>query len=107
MRAERQAALLKRFMEFRSGKLPDHAAESMRNPASVYTDRQRFEREMAVLFRARPLPVGLSCECREPGSYLTARLGDMGVAVVRQRDGSLRGFLNACRHRGAPVLAGR
>jgi phenylpropionate dioxygenase-like ring-hydroxylating dioxygenase large terminal subunit len=107
MRPERQAVLLKRFMEFRSGALPDHATESMRNPASAYTDPARFEREMEVLFRGRPAPVGLSCECHEPGSYLTARLGGVPLVVVRQPDRSLRGFVNACRHRGAPVLAGR
>ena len=107
MRAERQAALLKRFMEFRAGSLPDHAAHSTRNPASAYTDPARFEREMQRLFRERPVPLGLSCECREPGSYLTGRIGGVPVAVVRQADGSLRGFVNACRHRGAPVLAGQ
>jgi phenylpropionate dioxygenase-like ring-hydroxylating dioxygenase large terminal subunit len=107
MRQERQSALLKRFMEFRAGKLPDLAMQSMRNPASAYTDGDRFQREMEVLFRARPVPVGLSCDCRAPGSYLTAQLGGVPIAVVRQPDGSLRGFVNACRHRAAPVLAGR
>jgi phenylpropionate dioxygenase-like ring-hydroxylating dioxygenase large terminal subunit len=60
---------------------------------------------MAVLFRERPVPIGLTCECSAPGSYLTTCLGGVPVAVVRQPDGSLRGFVNACRHRGAPVLS--
>jgi len=106
MNPARQQALLRRFMAFRSGALPDRAAESVRQPASVYTDAARFEREMAILFRERPVPVGLSCECAEPGSYVTVRLGGVPVAIVRQLDGSLRGFVNACRHRGAPVLSG-
>jgi len=78
----------------------------MRNPAAAYVDAARFDREMKVLFRERPVPIGLSCECKEPGSYLTARLGGVPIAVVRQNDGSLRGFINACRHRGSPVLSG-
>jgi phenylpropionate dioxygenase-like ring-hydroxylating dioxygenase large terminal subunit len=107
MHATRQLALLRRFMAFKNGALPDHAEASRRNPAAVYTDPARFERELAHLFHARPLPIGLSCECSQPGSYLTTHLGSAPVAVVRQPDGSLRGFVNACRHRGAPVLSGR
>jgi phenylpropionate dioxygenase-like ring-hydroxylating dioxygenase large terminal subunit len=79
----------------------------MRNPAAAYTDPLRFERELTILFRRRPVLVGLTCDCAEPASYVTAELGGLPVAVVRQPDGSLRGFVNACRHRGAPVLAGR
>jgi phenylpropionate dioxygenase-like ring-hydroxylating dioxygenase large terminal subunit len=104
---DRQRALLERFYAFRRGALPDHASRSMRNPAWVYTDAARFEREMRVLFRERPVPVGLGCELTRPGSYVTAHLGGVPIALVRQADGSLRGFVNACRHRGAPVLSGR
>jgi phenylpropionate dioxygenase-like ring-hydroxylating dioxygenase large terminal subunit len=48
--------------------------------------------------------IGLSCEVATPGASLTANLGGVPVAVVRQADGTLRGFVNACRHRGAPVV---
>jgi phenylpropionate dioxygenase-like ring-hydroxylating dioxygenase large terminal subunit len=106
MRHERQLALIDRYIGFRNGAPQDLAATSMRNPAAAYVDRDRFDREMKVLFRERPVPIGLSCECKEPGSYVTALLGGIPIAVVRQNDGSLRGFINACRHRGAPVLSG-
>ncbi|MHB8381390.1 MAG: aromatic ring-hydroxylating oxygenase subunit alpha [Candidatus Binataceae bacterium] len=106
MHPERQRALIELYLRFRSGEWTDVAAASMRNPATAYIDPARFQREMKVLFRDRPVPVGLGCECKEPGSYLTARLGGVPIAVVRQSDGSLRAFLNACRHRGAPVLSG-
>jgi len=107
MHHARQTTLLKRYLEFRNGALPDQAARSMRNPASAYVDPERFAREITRLFRERAQLVGLSCECRTPSSYITTRLGDIPVAVIRQADGSLRGFLNACRHRSAPVLSGR
>lgn len=106
MRPERQRALIEQYIGFRDGEWTDVAKASMRNPASAYVDPERFEREMKVLFRQRPVPIGLGCECKEPGSYLTGRLGGMPIAVVRQLDGSLRAFLNACRHRGALVLSG-
>lgn len=107
MHRTRQLALLQRFMNLKGGSLPDRAAASRRNPAAAYTDPARFEREKAILFRERPVPIGLTCDCSEPGAYLTTHLGGVPVAIVRQPDGSLRGFVNACRHRGAPVLSGR
>ncbi len=106
MKLERQRALIEKYLKFRNGEWTDVADSSMRNPASAYVDPHRFEREMKVLFRDRPVPVGLGCECKEPGSYLTAQLGGVPIAVVRQPDLGLRAFLNVCRHRGAPVLSG-
>ena len=106
MKVERQLALLEKYLQFRNGEWTDVADSSMRNPAGAYVDPYRFEREMEVLFRGRPVPVALSCECREPGSYVTGKVGGVPIAVVRQADGSLRGLVNACRHRGAPVLSG-
>ncbi|HUA33836.1 MAG TPA: aromatic ring-hydroxylating dioxygenase subunit alpha [Candidatus Binataceae bacterium] len=106
MKPERQRALLDKYLQFKTGEWSDVADSCMRNPASAYVDPKRFECEMRVLFRERPVPVGLSCECSEPGSYLTANVGGLPIAVVRQGDGTLRGLVNACRHRGAPVLSG-
>lgn len=83
-----------------------YADASMRNPASHYVTQARFDDEMAALFRAQPLFVGLSVECAAPGAYLTRDLGGVPIAVLRQRDGSLRAFVNMCRHRGATLLAG-
>ena len=76
----------------------------MHNPASVYASAEHFDAEMRVLFGGMPQLAGLSCDVREPGSYLTITLGRVPVAVVRQDDGSLRAFVNACRHRGSVLL---
>jgi len=41
------------------------------------------------------------------GSSMTADLGGVPIAVgAPSANGSLRGFVNACRHRGAPVISG-
>lgn len=43
-----------------------------------------------------------------PGDYATGMIGRTPVLVVRdQTTGELRGFLNACRHRGAQLLDGK
>src|SRR5262249_42298954 len=107
MTPERQRALLERFYAFRRGALPDRAPESMRNPAAVYTDSARFACELRGLFGGRRVPMGLGCELAGRGWYVPADVGGVPIALVRQADGSLRGFVNACRHRGAPVLSGR
>lgn len=103
MRRERQVELLKRLKAADLSQPWPLAISSMANPASAYTDPDRFARERRVLFRRRPLLLGLSCELKAPGAYLTADLGGVPALIVRQANGSLRGFVNACRHRGAPV----
>jgi hypothetical protein len=41
------------------------------------------------------------------GDYVTFDLGPESVLVMRDRDGTIRGFHNVCRHRGARLLDGR
>ncbi|MDB5713540.1 MAG: hypothetical protein JWO15_937 [Sphingomonadales bacterium] len=101
-----EIALVERFEAPRPAERFSYAPASMRNPAAHYTDPDRFEDEMAALFRAKPLFVGLSVECREPGAHLVRVLGGVPIAVVRQRDGSLRALVNMCRHRGASLFTG-
>jgi phenylpropionate dioxygenase-like ring-hydroxylating dioxygenase large terminal subunit len=106
MDRERERELLARLADpaaARPGPLGPH---SVRNPASAYASAERFARERELLFRRLPNLVGLSAECAAAGDYLTADLGGVPIAVIRQSDGSLRGFVNACRHRAATLLAG-
>ncbi|MEO5901328.1 MAG: aromatic ring-hydroxylating dioxygenase subunit alpha [Ilumatobacteraceae bacterium] len=107
MRHERQVALLKRVADSGERHVGLFGTHSLVQPSSTYTDGDRFGREQRVLFRDGPVLMGLTSECAQPGSYLTGTFGGVPIAVVRQTDGSLRAMVNACRHRGAPVLAGR
>jgi phenylpropionate dioxygenase-like ring-hydroxylating dioxygenase large terminal subunit len=106
MDREREAELLARLADpaaERPGPLGPH---SMRNPAAAYTCAERFARERSSLFRRLPNLLGLSSECARPGEFLTGDLGGVPVVAVRQADGTLRAFVNACRHRGAPLADG-
>ncbi len=107
MRHERQVELLKRIGDAGPRLTGLFGETSMVNPASAYTDAARFAAEQRVLFRDHPAYMGLSVECAEPGSFLTGTFDGVPVVVVRQPDGSLVGMVNACRHRGAPLVEDR
>lgn len=106
MRHERQVELLRRLQHLDRRQPAPLAPASMRNPAGAYTDPERFARERTLLFRRRPALVALAGDLAAPGDFVTGELGGVPVIVLRQPDGTLRGFVNACRHRAAPLLAG-
>jgi len=74
---------------------------------SWYTDPEVLARERARLFTSAWQYAGHTGELAEPGSYLTLQVGEVPLVVVRDRDGTLRSFINVCRHRGAEVVTGR
>jgi phenylpropionate dioxygenase-like ring-hydroxylating dioxygenase large terminal subunit len=106
MRDELQRDLVGRLREQDSRRRWSHADHSMLNPAGHYVDEAWFQDERQALFRARPQFAGLSVECAKPGDYLTRDCGGVPLLLVRQQDRTLRAFVNACRHRAAPLLKG-
>ncbi|HWL45641.1 MAG TPA: aromatic ring-hydroxylating dioxygenase subunit alpha [Ilumatobacter sp.] len=74
-------------------------------PASWYASRDHFARERDAIFRHGWSCVGVTDDVADPGSYMTADVGGQPVLVVRDTDGTLRAFLNVCRHRGSPLVA--
>ena len=75
-------------------------------PYRWYTDPELLEQERTRLFASAWQYAGHSGELAKPGSYLTLRAGEIPLVVVRDRDGTLRAFVNVCRHRGAEVVKG-
>src|SRR3546814_3507189 len=45
--------------------------------------------------------LGDTGDLAEPGDFITGRIGMQPVIVIRQTDGSVKGFLNNCRHRAS------
>ena len=104
MRPERQIELMRRVADAGPHMAGLQAEASAIHSASEYTDPDRFEKELEVLFRDRPLFFALSSELREPGSYRSSNFGGIPLIVVRQSDGTLRAMVNVCRHRAAPLV---
>jgi phenylpropionate dioxygenase-like ring-hydroxylating dioxygenase large terminal subunit len=75
-------------------------------PASWYSDPAVLRLEQEHIFKCSWQYVGTTADVAEPGMFFTCRLGDVPVAVLRDKNGTLRGFVNVCRHRGHEVVAG-
>lgn len=73
-------------------------------PWSWYTDPAILRREHERIFRRAWQYAGHLGELQGPGSYFASETGPVPVVVTLDTDGTLRGFLNVCRHRGA-ILA--
>lgn len=76
------------------------------NDVSAYYCPKHLEAETSAFFRRHPLLIGLSCDWPKPGDWRTDDLAGVPILTVRGRDGTLRAFLNVCRHRGAKVADG-
>jgi nitrite reductase/ring-hydroxylating ferredoxin subunit len=107
MRHERQVQLLERVAASGAHFAGLHGDHSMVNPATAYTDPDRFAAEQRILFRDGPTLLGLSCELAGAGDFVTTTVDGIPIVAVRQADGSLRAMVNACRHRGAPLVTER
>jgi len=71
---------------------------------SVYLDPAQFELERVRIFGALPIPVALSAVLPEPGTISCHRLLDTPILLTRAKDGVVRAFINACRHRGTQLV---
>jgi phenylpropionate dioxygenase-like ring-hydroxylating dioxygenase large terminal subunit len=81
---------------------PAAAAETIVREA--YTDEGFFALERERVFGRSWVAVGPVAALRRPGDLIAAAIADRSVIVVRGLDGELRGFYNACRHRGTRLL---
>ena len=80
--------------------------EIVKVPVRNYIEPGILEREMATVFRDFPMVAGHASRVREPGAYLLSDWGKFPFVVVRDQSGTLRAFLNVCRHRGARIVSG-
>jgi carnitine monooxygenase subunit len=74
-------------------------------PASWYSDTAVHEREQERIFSSAWVYAGPAEQVAEPGGFMTLQAGRVPVVVVRGQEGTLRGFVNVCRHRGHLVAS--
>ena len=84
--------------------LVDAPIESpMLQPYEVF-DQELFDLEMLRVYARSWLWLGDTEDLQEPGDFITGTIGYQPVMVIRQEDGSVRGFLNNCRHRASGLV---
>ncbi|NVD37097.1 SRPBCC family protein [Marinobacter lutaoensis] len=69
----------------------------------VYSDQDLYEIELERVFARSWLLLGHEGHIPKAGDYITTYMGEDPVIVVRQKDGSIKVFLNQCRHRGMRI----
>jgi phenylpropionate dioxygenase-like ring-hydroxylating dioxygenase large terminal subunit len=76
-------------------------------PGRAYTDPAIFEQERTAIHFRTWHYAGSTQELKKPGSYITARILNQTVIIVRGKDDVIRGFFNVCQHRAHELLIGR
>lgn len=107
MHPSTQVELIRRFQDGeREGEGP-RAPTPYRCPPGEYTSAVQLAEERRILLRGAPTMVALTADVPNPGAFVATEGDGIPLLVVRGDDGRVRVFLNACRHRGAPVAEGR
>ncbi|HTO53601.1 MAG TPA: SRPBCC family protein [Myxococcota bacterium] len=95
----------RRVFEHVDHKTTDAVDSVWREPVANYTSQARLDAELALL-RRLPVPFCPSGALAGEGAYLAREAAGTPLLVVRGSDGVVRGFRNACRHRGMQVATG-
>lgn len=85
----------------------DFAGFCMRVPTDRYYSREFARLERDRLWLRTWQVVGRCDDIPAPGDWFEYRLFDQSWILVRGREGQIRGFVNACRHRGNAFCQGK
>lgn len=69
----------------------------------IFTDDEIYKQEAEKLFLRTWIFLAHEDQLKSYGDFLSTYIGSDRILVVRQRDGSIKALLNACRHRGMGV----
>ena len=71
--------------------------------ADIFIEDEVYQRELEMLFSRAWLFLAHDSMIPNPGDFLNTYMGGDAVIVARQKDGSVKAYLNVCRHRGMKV----
>ena len=75
-------------------------------PPQVNHSLEFLDHERKQVFLQEWICIGRADELPEAGDYLTHQVAGVPLLVVRQQDGDIQGFVNACAHRFACLVPG-
>jgi phenylpropionate dioxygenase-like ring-hydroxylating dioxygenase large terminal subunit len=99
-------SVVQRVLDHIDHKTTDASDECWREPVANYRAPERLELEQRLVFRRHPTPFCPSAALPDVGSYIAREAAGTPLLAVRGRDGAVRVFRNACRHRGTQLAAG-
>ncbi len=67
----------------------------------LYHDADVFQQDLEQIWHKEWIFAGHTFEIPKAGNYLTLKIGNYPVVVVRDNNGEVRAFHNSCRHRGS------
>ncbi|MCJ2180864.1 aromatic ring-hydroxylating oxygenase subunit alpha [Novosphingobium album (ex Hu et al. 2023)] len=85
----------------------DFSQWRMRVPADRYNSDEYAARERENLWMKVWQIAGRAEEIPSPGDWKVHRIFDQSFILVRGKDNAVRGFVNACRHRGNKMCEGK
>jgi benzoate/toluate 1,2-dioxygenase alpha subunit len=84
--------------------ITDRTAEGRFTVArAIYTDTELFERELARIFEGGWVYLAHESQLPGPDDYMTTLVGRKSILLTRNRQGTIKAFLNACPHRGTAL----
>ncbi len=86
--------------------LAERPENSYTLPAAYYLEPEIYELEKQRIFYRSWQYAAPESMLRRSGDYVTLRICDENVFVIRSSDGELRAFYNVCRHRAHELLEG-
>ena len=81
-------------------KVPDPDLGWARIPKERYTSTEFMQLEWDRMWTKVWLLGGRASDIPEAGDYIATEIGRESVILIRQHDGTVRGFYNVCLHRG-------
>ena len=73
-------------------------------PTRYYLDHDIYEKEKLKILYCTWQYAGHASQVANIGDYLTLKIGDENLIIIRTEDGELKGFFNVCRHRAHRLL---
>ena len=99
------AELLDHILNHIDNGTTDLGNEEWLEPVENYASQARFDAERRLM-RRLPIPFCPVAALPEPGSYIARQSAGVPIVVVRDEQGTIRAFRNACRHRGMQLAEG-
>lgn len=92
---------IRRAIELLRNETTDKFDDVVGFSADEFTDPVLAQQERDLVFGVVPSIVAHGSELAKTYDFITVKMPRNNIVVVRQKDGSVKAFVNLCRHRGA------